>query len=383
MVFVVGLGTLAQRLKTPYPIVLVAGGLLLSLIPGLPRVSLDPKLILVVILPPLLFSAAFNTSWRDFRRNLSSILPLAFGLVGFTTFAFGAAAQWLLPDFDWRLGLVLGAIVSPTDALAATSIANRLGLPKRITDILEGESLVNDASGLLALEFAVAMVISGHTPSAIKALGQLVYLVSAGIAAGLVVGSLVDLFERRVDNPPVETAASLVTPYLAYLSADWIHASGILAAVACGLYLGWRSSVYFSSQTRLQSAATWNSLTFILNGLAFLLIGLQLRYVTTGIRHVNASMLAFSAVVVIVLVISLRLLWVYLATYISAVFARKLLKRASPRPSSRRIFVVGWTGMRGVVSLAAAISLPEAVDTGGPFPARNISNGDISAGVPI
>lgn len=372
LLFLVGLGTLAQRLKTPYPIVLVIGGLLLSLIPGLPRVSLDPELILVVMLPPLLFSAAFNTSWRDFRHNLSRILPLAFGLVAFTTLGVGITAQWFLPGFDWRLGLVLGAVISPTDALAATSIAKRLGLPKRITDILEGESLVNDASGLLALEFAVAIVVTGQTPSAAKAFGQLAYLVIGGIVAGLVLGTLVYLFEKAIDNPPIEITVSIIAPYLAYLSAEKIHASGILSAVACGLYLGWRSSIYFSSRTRLQSEAAWSTLTFILNGLAFLLVGLQLRFVMAGIHHVHLSSLVVGAVVVVFVVIALRVVWVYLEAYILFVFARRVLKRTAPPPSRRRIFVVGWTGMRGAVSLAAAISLPTALGSDTSFPARNV-----------
>lgn len=372
LVFVVGLGTLAQRLKTPYPIVLVIGGLVLSLIPGLPPVALNPELILVVMLPALLFSAAFNTSWRDFRRSLTGILPLAFGLVAFTTLLVGLTAHWLLPGFDWRLGLVLGAVISPTDALAATEIATRVGLPKRITDILEGESLVNDASGLLALEFAVAIIVSGRTPSALNALWQLSYLVGAGIVAGLVVGKLVYLFETWVDNAPIEITASIIAPYLAYLGAERIHASGILSAVACGLYLGWRSSVYFSSETRLQAWASWNTLTFILNGLAFLLIGLQLRYVIAGIGHISVTTLVFSAAVVVFVVIVLRLAWVYLEAYILLWVRRVLLKRTTAPPSLSRIFVIGWTGMRGVVSLAAAISLPQALDTGTRFAARDM-----------
>ncbi|MGI8960114.1 MAG: Na+/H+ antiporter [Bryobacteraceae bacterium] len=372
LLFVVGLGTLAQRLKTPYPIVLVVGGLLLSLVPGLPRVSLDPQMIFVVMLPPLLFSAAFNTSWRDFRHNLISILPLAFGLVAFTTLGVGITAWWLLPGFDWRLGLVLGAVISPTDALAATSIAKRLGLPKRISDILEGESLVNDGSGLLALEFAVAIIVSGHTPSAAKAIWQLIYLVIGGIVAGLVLGKVVYIFEHWVDNPPIEITASIIAPYLAYLGAERIDASGVLSVVACGLYLGWRSSVYFSSTARLQAWATWNTLTFILNGLAFLLIGLQLRYVIAGIRQVSLETLVFSAAVVVLLVMVLRLAWVYSEAYLSSVVTRKLSNQATPLASSRGIFIVGWTGMRGVVSLAAAISLPQALESGKPFPARNM-----------
>ncbi len=204
LLFVVGFGTLAQRLKTPYPIVLVIGGLALSLIPVLPRLSLEPDLIFLVILPPLLFSAAFNTSWRDFRHNLASILFLAFGLVAFTTLGVGVTADWLLPGFDWRLGFVLGAVLSPTDAIAATSIANRLGLPRRIVDILEGESLVNDGSGLLALEFAVAMIVSGHTPSAGEAVWRLAYLVTAGIVVGLVLGKIFYVFETWIDKAPIE-----------------------------------------------------------------------------------------------------------------------------------------------------------------------------------
>jgi monovalent cation/hydrogen antiporter len=210
--FVVGFGTIAQRLKTPYPIVLVIGGLLLSVIPGLPHVSLDPDLIFLVMLPPLLFSAAFNTSWRDFRYNLTSILLLAFGLVAFTTFGVGLTAHWLIPGFDWRLGMVLGAVISPTDAIAATAIAKRLKLPERIVDILEGESLVNDGSGLLALEFAVAMVVSGHVPSAAEAVWRLAYLTIAGIATGLVLGKIVYIFERWIDNAPIEISASIVVP---------------------------------------------------------------------------------------------------------------------------------------------------------------------------
>ena len=216
------------------------------------------------------------------------------------------------------------------------------------------------------------MMVSGHTPSAPEALWQLTYLVIAGIAVGLAVGKLVYLFETWVDNAPIEITASLIVPYLAYLGAEAVGASGVLSAVACGLYLGWRSSVYFSSTARLQSWATWNTLTFILNGLAFLLIGLQLRYVVAAIRNVSVSMLAFDAAVVVLLVILLRVAWVYAEAYLMTVILRKLIRHAPPSASGREIFVTGWTGMRGVVSLAAAISLPETLANGAPFPARNI-----------
>lgn len=372
LLFVVGFGTLAQWLKKPYPIVLVIGGLLLSLVPGLPRVSLDPDLIFLVMLPPLLFSAAFNTSWRDFRHNLSSILLLAFGLVAFTTLGVGLTAHWLIPGFDWRLGVVLGAVISPTDAIAATAIAKRLKLPSRIVDILEGESLVNDGSGLLALEFAVAIVVSGHTPSAAEAVWRLAYLVIVGIATGLVLGKLTYIFETWIDNAPVEITASIVVPYLAYLGAEAIHASGVLAVVACGLYLGWRSSVYLSSIARIQAWATWNTLTFILNGIAFLLIGLQLRYVMLGIRYESVEALAFSASIVVLVVIVLRLAWVYPGAYLSFALARRFHNQTASPMSARGVFITGWTGMRGVVSLAAAISLPTLLANGKPFPQRNM-----------
>jgi CPA1 family monovalent cation:H+ antiporter len=372
LVFVVGFGTIAQRLKTPYPIILVIGGLLLSVLPGLPHVSLDPDLIFLGMLPPLLFSAAFNTSWRDFRYNLTSILLLAFGLVAFTTLGVGLTAHWLIPGFDWRLGMVLGAVISPTDAIAATAIAKRLRLPDRIVDILEGESLVNDGSGLLALEFAVGMVVSGHIPSPAEAVWRLAYLIAAGVVTGLVLGKLVYLFESWIDNPAIEITASIIVPYLAYLGAEAIHASGVLSVVACGLYLGWRSSVYFSSTARLQARATWNTFTFILNGIAFLLIGLQLHGIISGIRTISAGALAFSAAIVIVVVILLRLAWVYPGAYLSSLLHRRLLKRPAPLMTGRGTFITGWTGMRGVVSLAAAISLPEFLANGSPFPQRNM-----------
>jgi len=195
----------------------------------------------------------------------------------------------------------------PDDAIAATAIAKRLRLPEHIVDILEGESLVNDASGLLALEFAVTMVVSGHVPSAPEAVWRLAYLTTAGIATGLVLGKVVYVFEKRIDDPPIEITASIVVPYFAYAGGEAIHASGVLSAVACGLYLGWRSSVYFSSTARLQSWATWNTFTFILNGMAFLLIGLQLHGVISGIQSVSVEALAFSATILVSVVILLRL----------------------------------------------------------------------------
>ena len=255
LLFVVVFGALAQKLKTPYPIVLVLGGLLLSFVPGVPKITLNPDFVFFVILPPLLYSAAWLTSWREFSYNLVSILLLAFGLVTFTVLGVTQAGQWFLPGFDWRMGLVLGAVVAPTDAIAATSIAKRIGLPKRIVDILEGESLVNDASALLALEFGIALLVGGHTPTLGSGALRLCYLTTVGIVMGLVIGEIVHLIEHRIDDAPIEIALSILTPYVAYLAADALRASGVLAVVACGLYLSRKSSHFFSASVRLQAQA--------------------------------------------------------------------------------------------------------------------------------
>jgi Na+/H+ antiporter len=372
LVFVVGFGALAKRLRTPYPIVLVIGGLLVSFVPGVPRFSLNPDFVFLLILPPLLFAAAFTTSWRDFRYNLVSITSLAFGLVGFTVFGVAAAAHAFLPGFDWRLGLVLGAVVSTTDAIAATSIARRIGLPRRIIDILEGESLVNDASGLLALEFTVALVVTGQTPTFAEGAARLLYLVIGGSVIGLILARAVHWIEKRIDDAPIEITISIVTPYAAYLAAEGVHSSGVLATVACGLYLGRHSVRYFSSAVRIEAYAVWKTLTFVLNGIVFILIGLQLPYIVAGIRGLGFRQLLVSGILFSLLVILLRLMWVYPGARVSYWIRRRLLGQHESTPPLRALFVIGWTGMRGVVALAAAISLPETLANGQPFPQRNV-----------
>jgi CPA1 family monovalent cation:H+ antiporter len=371
LIFVVGFGSLASRMKTPYPILMVIGGLVLSLIPGIPRFSLDPDIIFFAVLPPLLFGAAANTSWRDFRYNLVSIFSLAFGLVGFTVFGVALISRWILPGFDWRLGLVLGAVVSTTDAIAATSIAQRVGLPRRIIDVLEGESLINDASGLLALEFAVALVVTGQTPSLAMGAGRLIYLIAGGIGTGLILGKIIDRLEHYIDDSPIEITISLVTPYVAYLAADNIRASGVLSVVACGLFLGRRSATFFSSVVRIEAQAFWNTLTFALNGIVFVLIGFQLPYVRARIGNVRLQDLLLEGALFSGAVIVLRLIWVYPGAYISYIIRRRVFHQAEPNPSWRSLFIAGWTGMRGVVALAAAISLPATMANGMPFPERD------------
>jgi Na+/H+ antiporter len=366
-----GLATLARRFQTPYPLVLVVGGLVLSLVPRLPHVSLNPDIVFLVLLPPLLFSAALNTSWRDFRYNLVSILMLAFGLVGFTVLGVSLASQWLLPGFDRRLGLVLGAVVATTDAIAATAIARRIGLPRSITDVLEGESLVNDASGLLALEFAVALVVSGDRPTVMEGSLRLGYLVVFGVAIGLLAGVLIHLVQKRIIDAPIEISLTLAAPYLSYLGAESIHASGVLATIACGLYLGRNRSNVLSTEARLDSSAVWNTLDFVLNGTVFILIGLQLPNILAGIRGMGRMEIIRDGVVFSALVIGLRLLWIYPGAWIAHQIRGRLLGQRDYALKPKATFIVGWTGMRGVLALAAAISLPEYLSDGSPFPHRN------------
>src|SRR6201996_5811130 len=229
VLLVAGLTPLAQRFKIPYPIVLFLCGVVISLVPHLPRIALNPDVVFLVVLPPLLYVGGFNTSWRDFHHNLVTILMLAFGLVGFTVVGIALGTGWLIPGFDHRLGAVLGAVVSTTDAIAATSIAKRLGLPRRIVDILEGESLVNDASGLLALQFSVALVVAGKRPGPGLAMLELLWLVAGGVAIGLFAGIVIHKVSLEITDSPVEITLSLATPYMASLAAEGIHASGVLA----------------------------------------------------------------------------------------------------------------------------------------------------------
>jgi monovalent cation/hydrogen antiporter len=363
---------LARRFALSYPIVLVVFGLLCSLIPHVPRIPLPPSIVFLVFLPPLLYVAAWQTSWREFRYNLVSISSLAIFLVLFTAIGVAYMAKWWLPGFDWRLGFLLGAVVSPTDAVAATSIARRVGMPQGIVDVLEGESLLNDATGLLALQFGVQMVVDGTTPTLGRGLLEFAWLTIGGVAVGFVIGFVVSSLERWVDDGPVEIALSLVVPYATYLAADAAKASGIIAVVACGLLMGRRSSSFFSPRVRLQANAVWDALEFLLNGFVFVLIGLQLPYVLAGIRGMSRFGLigygfAFSAVLVL-----LRMAWMFPASRAAWWVRTRIGHQHYEQPQANQVFVVGWTGMRGVVALAAAGSLPLTLNDGSPFPERSM-----------
>lgn len=372
LLFVVVLGLVARRLGTPYPIVMVIGGLILGTIPAIPDFTLNPDLVFLVILPPLLYASAWLTSWRDFRYNLTSISMLAFGLVGFTVLAVAWVAPTAFAGFDWRLGLVLGAVVAPTDAIAATAIARRVGLAGRIVDILEGESLINDASGLLALQFALQIVVHKRVPSLGSGLLTLGWLIAGGIGLGLLVAWIVDAIERRFDDGPIEIALSILVPYAVYLAADALHASGVLAVVACGLFLSRRSARFFSLPVRIQVWAVWQALTFVLNGLVFVLIGLQLRAILAAIRGYSFATLLIDGAIFSAMLILLRLVWTYPGAGLAYLMRTRIGGRKERPPRLREIFVVGWTGMRGVVSLAAALALPKALADGTPFPQRDL-----------
>ena len=371
LIAVVVLSLLARRLHIPYPIFFVIGGSLLGFIPGLPKLHLDPQLVFLFVLPPLLFPAALFTSWRDFRANLRSISLLAIGLVLFTTVAVAYLAHYCF-HLPLAAGFVLGAIISPPDAIAATAIAERLKVPRRIVTILEGESLVNDATALIALRFGVLAVVTG-TFSLADASVQFVLVSIGGILTGLLVGWLAEQFHRRVEDAPIEITVSLLTPFAAYLLAERCHVSGVLGVVTAGLYLGWRTPEILSFQTRLRGGPVWEMLEFILNGFVFILIGLQLPDVLQHLSadHLSIRVLVSYAFLITLAVIVIRILWVIPASYLPRLLFKRLRLR-DPYPKWQHVAIIAWTGMRGVVSLAAALALQDQKEDGTPFPGRDL-----------
>ena len=372
LVFVAVFAGLARRLKIAYPILLVIAGLALSLLPGMPRIGLNPNLVFLVFLPPLLYSAAWTLSWREFQRNFVSIAMLAVGLVLFTVVGLALAAGSLLPGFDWRSAVLLGAVVAATDAIATTSIARRVGLPQRIVDLLEAESLVNDGTGLLALQFGLLMLMTGRTPSVVEGVGRLVFLTGGGVLIGLAIGAAVAWFERWVDDGPIEIVISILVPYATYLIGDRAHVSGVIAVIACSMYMSRKSPGYMSPQVRLQATAVWNALTFVLNGIVFVLIGLQLPYVMSQIDGMSRIVLLEYGVGFSAVMIAVRMGWVFGETYLVYAVRRWVQKEQVEDPEPRRLIVIGWGGMRGVLSLAAAVSLPYALPDGRMFPQRSM-----------
>jgi Na+/H+ antiporter len=362
---VVALLIVANWIRVPYPILMVIGGLGLALIPGVPDVELDPDLVLLIILPPLLYSAAFFTPLRELRRNIRPISFLAIGLVLATMVVVAVVAHEML-DFNWPEAFVLGAIVSPTDPVAATAIGRRLGLPNRTMTIIEGESLINDGTALVAYKFAVAAVVTGSF-SALEAGGDFVVSVAGGIAVGIAIGAVIAWVRARIDNPPVEITIALFSAYFAYLPAEAIGVSGVLAAVTVGIYMGRLTSRLTTPTTRIQNVAVWEIVTFLLNSALFVLVGLQLPTVIDGIDSLGTGELIRDGALVAVTVILIRLAWVFPLTYLP-----RVVWPTDARPPWRNVVIVAWTGMRGAVSLAAALALPLSVDAGGTFPHRDL-----------
>ncbi|MDB6172140.1 MAG: Na+/H+ antiporter, partial [Chthoniobacteraceae bacterium] len=366
---VAALDLAACKIRLPYPVLMVLSGLGLGLIPGLPRVTFAPELVLPIFLPPLLFPAAFLTSWHDFRTNLRPIVLLAVGLVLLTMVAVAWVAHCFISDLSWPAAFVLGAIVSTPDAIAATSVFKRLMVPRRIVTVLEGESLVNDAVALVSYRFGVAAVVTGSfSPSA--AVLVLPLVVVGGATIGGLVGLGVDWILRRLDDPPVQITISLLAPFLAYLSAERLGCSGALAVVTAGVLIGWRLPRMVTARTRLDLSAFWQMLVYLLNGIIFIFIGLQLPQVMDGLEHKSWGHLIFEAGVVSAVVIAVRLLWIFPSAYVPRFLFRGILAR-DPYPDWRHLVIIGWSGMRGVDSLATALALPFITATSAPFPGRD------------
>jgi monovalent cation/hydrogen antiporter len=367
---VLGFLLLAERTGIPYPIPLTAGGAALAFLPGVSEFELAPEMVLVAFLPPLLYATAFFASLQDLRANLRPIGLLAIGLVTATTVTVAFVAHAVIDGMDWATAFVLGAVVSPTDPVAAVAIATGSRAPRRLVAIAEGESLVNDATGLIAYKFAVAAVATGGF-SAANALGDFVVSAIGGIAIGVVVGKLVAPLRRRLDDAPTEIAISLLTPYLAYLPAEALGVSAVLAAVTTGLYLGWRSPELVTPSTRIQAVGFWEILQFALNAALFVLVGLQLRNVIDGLEGFSTADLFTYAAVICGTVILTRFAWIFPLTYLPSVLWPRL-RRGDPSPDPRFPALLGWMGMRGAVSLAAALAIPLHTDSGSPFPQRDL-----------
>jgi Na+/H+ antiporter len=365
-----GLSVLAGTIRVPYPIVLVLGGLVLGFVPGVPVVELPPDLVLVVFLPPLLYQAAFFSSPRDLLADARAISLLAVGLVLVTMGAVAVAAHTLIDGLSWAAAFTLGAIVSPTDPLAATAIARRLGVPRRLVTVLEGESLVNDATALVAFRLAVAAVVAGGFRLWEGGL-RFVIGVAGGVAIGLLVGWLIAELRRRLDDPLIEIVLSVVTGYAAYLPAERLGVSGVLAAVTAGLYLGWRAPELASAATRLLGFSFWEVLVYLLNAVLFVLVGLQLHPILGAVTGRSAISLLGQAALVSVVVIVVRIGWGFTVPYLVRALDRRRAQRAR-RVGARERLVIGWSGMRGAVSLAAALALPLATEAGQPFPQRDL-----------
>jgi monovalent cation/hydrogen antiporter len=361
--------TLAERTPVPEPVLLVAAGLAVAVVPGLPQVELDPEATLALFLPPLLYWAALHVSLRELRGNLRPIALLAVGLVLVTMGAVAVLARTAF-GLPWAAAVVLGAIVAPPDPVAAVAVGRQLGMPRRIVSILQGEGLLNDATALVAYRVAVAAAVSG-TFSIGEAGIELLLSAVGGTLVGVAVAWAGSWVLRRVVEAPVENTVNLLLPYVAWLAAERVHGSGVLAVLTCGLWMSRRGLDSITSAARLQARQVWDWLVFVLEGLSFILVGLQLRTVVQGIEGRSLADLVTAALLLNLVVIAVRLAWVYPAAWLPRRLSPRLRER-DPYPGWRPTTVIGWAGMRGVVSLALALAVPGEVAGGAPFPGRNL-----------
>ncbi|AII51771.1 Na+/H+ antiporter [Hymenobacter sp. APR13] len=362
---------LGQKLRISYPIFLVLAGLVLGFVPGLPRIVISPDLIFLIFLPPLLYQAAWETSWKDFWRWKRPIALLAFGLVFFTSTLVAYVSRAMIPGFTLPLGFLLGGIISPPDAVAATSVLRGVQVPRRITSILEGESLINDASSLIVFRFALATVLSG-TFVWQQAASSFLLVSVMGLAVGLVVAHGFYLIHKYLPTTPsINTVLTFIAPYGMYLLAEEFHFSGVLAVVSGGLLLSFRSHRVFDADTRLQATSVWASVGFALNGLVFILIGLELPVVVEGLGTYSLGQAIGYGLIISVLVIVIRLVWMFPAAFVPRWLFRSI-RTQEASPGWQGPLIIGWAGMRGVVSLASALSVPLLLSNGQEFPQRNL-----------
>lgn len=368
LVVLAGTAWLARRIDVAPAILLLLAGIVLALVPGVPPIELPPELVLLVVLPPLIYSASVAMSWREFKFNLEPIALLAIGCVIFTACAVATATHLLL-GLPWSIGFLLGAIVAPPDVVAPLAIARKLGLPRRILVVLEGEGLANDATALILYRFAVLAITTGAFSLPVAS-ATFAAILAGEIAFGIAIGWLSLRLRHWARDPQIEITLSLITPYAAYWIPEHLGGSGVIATVTCGLYISWNGPLLISSATRLQGIFFWDLVIYLVEGLLFLLTGFQMRVLLEKSKEFPLGDILFATGLVAVIVILARFAWVFPGTYLQRLWRPRL--RAEPLPDWRAMFVVAFTGVRGAVSLAAALALPLTLPSGVDFPYRDL-----------
>ncbi len=371
MVLLVSFTALANKKKLPYPVLLVLAGLVIGFIPNLPELVVDPEIIFVIILPPLLYDAASKTSWHEFKTSIRPIASLSITLVFFTTVSVAITAYYFIPGFSWPLAFVLGAVVSPPDAVAATSIIKGLGLNKKVITIIEGESLMNDASALIAYRYALVAVTTG-TFVFWKAGLQFLLVAGGGIIVGILIGYLLAWVHKTIaNNPVVQTSFTLLSPFISYLTAEQFHLSGVLAVVCTGLVIAWRAPEVFTYQTRMRTKAIWETLMFLLHGFVFILIGLQLPLILKDLGNYSALKILGYGLLISLITIVVRIIWVFSNVYFQRIFQKNVVDIDETESNNwKNVSIIAWTGTRGIISLATALALPLLLTDGSSFPKR-------------